>query len=774
EYYVTGTPQRLYEIDINTLTANEIGYTGVTTADIAVSPTDGQLYAWSMDDNQLVKINPNTAAITLIGSPATHPWGGFGALYFNAQGEIIAYGNDGTITATQQETLVKIDPATGVITALGIGPGTSANDGCSCAYGIELTKAASPTTVNAGDVFTYTFTVFNRTGGALTDITFNDVLTDGFLWNTEPENETGLTLGTTSIIGTATANFTISTAQVGESSFTIDVLAPAGQCIIYPNQADLTNIPSTYGTSILSDDPNTAAITDSTVVTVTYQLLATVNDAAVCSGTMSAGLTVTATTGTPTTYSIDYDATAEGEGFTDVTTATTLTGATYVIPAGAAADTYNGVITYIDANGCSGTDAFTVTVTDQLLAGDNNSTEFCQGSGGSTSLDALRNGTFDNGGSWAQTAGTTTLNIADPASVDFSAAVPGTYIFTYTHAVSGSCPADVSTITVTVTDQLLAGDDNSTEFCEGSGASTSLEALRSGTFDNGGSWAQTAGTTTLNIANPAIVDFSGAVPDTYTFTYTHVASGSCLADEATITVTVNAIPTLAASSSDPTTCIGSDGTITLTLTNVPDGTYTINYMDATPLAQTFTDVTVATGSATISGLSAGTYNDLSITVNGCTSAEDVDISLTGADCEADLSLTKTSNESSIYVDEQLVFTITVTNDGPATATGVQVTDTLPTEFITYVSDDSGGNYVPATGIWTIGSIASGASVSLNITVTGIKVGNPTNTAEVTASNQPDKDSTPDNNDPTEDDQDSVTVTIDCKVIRMPMRIIKNN
>ncbi|MCP4121949.1 MAG: hypothetical protein GY751_09375, partial [Bacteroidetes bacterium] len=63
-------------------------------------------------------------------------------------------------------------------------------------------------------------------------------------------------------------NFTISTAQEGESSFTIDVLAPAGQCIIYPNQADLTGMSVIYGTSILSDDPNTAAVNDATVVTV--------------------------------------------------------------------------------------------------------------------------------------------------------------------------------------------------------------------------------------------------------------------------------------------------------------------------------------------------------------------------------------------------------------------------------------------------------------------------------------------------------------------------
>ncbi|MCP3931810.1 MAG: hypothetical protein GY705_22270, partial [Bacteroidetes bacterium] len=101
-------------------------------------------------------------------------------------------------------------------------------------------------------------------------------------------------------------------------------------------------------------------------------------------------------------------------------------------------------------------------------------------------------------------------------------------------------------------------------------------------------------------------------------------------------------------------------------------------------------------------------------------------------------------------------------------------DTLSTEFITYVSDDSGGSYVRATGIWRIGSGGGGGCVSLNITVTSIKVGNPTNTAEVTASNQPDPDSIPNNNDPLEDDQASVAVAIDCKDIKMPMWIKKNN
>ncbi|WP_299840485.1 hypothetical protein, partial [uncultured Tenacibaculum sp.] len=73
-------------------------------------------------------------------------------------------------------------------------------------------------------------------------------------------------------------------------------------------------------------------------------------------------LTVTATSGAPTQYTIDYDAAAEAAGFSDVATNTSLTGATFTIPGAAAANTYGGTITYIDANGCSGTDTFTVTI----------------------------------------------------------------------------------------------------------------------------------------------------------------------------------------------------------------------------------------------------------------------------------------------------------------------------------------------------------------------------------------------------------------------------
>ena len=43
-----------------------------------------------------------------------------------------------------------------------------------------------------------------------------------------------------------------------------------------------------------------------------------------------------------------------------------------------------------------------------------------------------------------------------------------------------------------------------------------------------------------------------------------------------------------------------------------------------------------------------------------------------------------------------------------------VTDQLPSG-LTYISDTGSGAYVAATGVWTIGALANGASTTLSIT-----------------------------------------------------------
>ena len=75
----------------------------------------------------------------------------------------------------------------------------------------------------------------------------------------------------------------------------------------------------------------------------------------------------------------------------------------------------------------------------------------------------------------------------------------------------------------------------------------------------------------------------------------------------------------------------------------------------------------------------------------------------------------------------VVFTLVVTNDGPSDASGVSVSDLLPSGY-SYVSDDGGGAYVAPT--WTIGDLANGSGATLNVTALVLASGDYDNYAQV--------------------------------------------
>jgi len=115
--------------------------------------------------------------------------------------------------------------------------------------------------------------------------------------------------------------------------------------------------------------------------------------------------------------------------------------------------------------------------------------------------------------------------------------------------------------------------------------------------------------------------------------------------------------------------------------------------------------------------------------------------LTNTRILADLSMTKAVSNATPNVGSNVTFTLTVSNAGPSGATGVVVTDQLPAGY-TFVSDDGLGAYVSGTGVWTVGSIAASGNAVLNIIATVNATGPYANTAQVTASNEGDPDSTP--------------------------------
>ncbi|MDJ0954558.1 MAG: SdrD B-like domain-containing protein, partial [Acidimicrobiia bacterium] len=123
----------------------------------------------------------------------------------------------------------------------------------------------------------------------------------------------------------------------------------------------------------------------------------------------------------------------------------------------------------------------------------------------------------------------------------------------------------------------------------------------------------------------------------------------------------------------------------------------------------------------------------------------------------DVELTKTVDDVNTPVGENATFTVLVENLGPDDATGVVVEDRLP-EGLSYVSHSGDGSFDPATFVWTIGDLAVDASVSLELVVTVDEYQETfENVAEVIEHNETDIDSTPGNNVPEEDDQDSAII-----------------
>lgn len=129
------------------------------------------------------------------------------------------------------------------------------------------------------------------------------------------------------------------------------------------------------------------------------------------------------------------------------------------------------------------------------------------------------------------------------------------------------------------------------------------------------------------------------------------------------------------------------------------------------------------------------------------------------ECRSDLMLTKTVNNPTPNVGSNVIFVITVTNNGPGPATGVVVKDQLPTGY-TFVSDDGAttATYNETNGLWTIGSIPANTSATLHITAMVNASGIYTNYAEVSASNDLDIDSSPNNGPQAPDEDDDAQVS----------------
>ncbi|MFD1294656.1 Ig-like domain-containing protein, partial [Lutibacter holmesii] len=140
------------------------------------------------------------------------------------------------------------------------------------------------------------------------------------------------------------------------------------------------------------------------------------------------------------------------------------------------------------------------------------------------------------------------------------------------------------------------------------------------------------------------------------------------------------------------------------------------------------------------------------------SCESAKVSITIPEA-ADLVLEKVVNNTLPVLGEDVVFTITLANNGPSDATGVQILDKLPLGY-TYVSHTTSvGSFDNSSGYWIIDTVLNGATETLVVTATVNSVNDYLNTAEVIAADQVDPTSVPGNKNPSEDDQAEAGISV---------------
>jgi uncharacterized repeat protein (TIGR01451 family) len=171
--------------------------------------------------------------------------------------------------------------------------------------------------------------------------------------------------------------------------------------------------------------------------------------------------------------------------------------------------------------------------------------------------------------------------------------------------------------------------------------------------------------------------------------------------------------------------VGGTGTITcndgtsLGVGSSASFTVVLGVNSSTPSGTSITDTATATATNIVPSL---TTNTASATV------------LVASSSSADVAIVKTATPNPVTEGTPLIYTLTVSNNGPAPATTVNVQDTLPSSATYLSSTSSQGTCSEAGGVVTclLGTLANSGTATVTILTVPVQPGTISNTAIVTA------------------------------------------
>ena len=563
---------------------------------------------------------------------------------------------------------------------------------------LAITKTDGTTSVVPGTTDTYTIVVSNTGPSDAANVSVADTLPAQGLTNVTSPNLPG---SVTFNAGT----WTVGTLAAGQSvTLQLSGTVPSGATgTSYVNKA-----------SASASDATTVTATDTDALTAQATLAITKTDGvtSVVAGSSDTYTIVVSNTGPSDAANVSVADTLPAQGLTNVTSpnlpgSVTFNAGTWTVGTLAAGQSVtlqlSGTVpsgatgtSYVNKASASASDATTVTATD------------------TDTLNAQATLAI------TKTDGTTSV-------------VPGT-TDTYTIVVSNTGPSDAAN--VSVADTLPA---------QGLTNVTSPNLPGSVTF-NAGTW--TVGT--LAAGQSVTLQLSGTVPSGATGTsYVNKASASA-SDATTVTATdtdtLNAQATLAITKTDGTTSVvpGSSDTYTIVVSNTgPSDAANVSVADTLP-AQGLTNVTSPNlpgsvtfnaGTWTVGTLAAGQSVTLQLSgtvpsgatgtsyVNKASASASDATTVTATDtdtlnAQATLAITKTDGTTSVVPGTTDTYTIVVSNTGPSDAANVSVADTLPAQGLTNVtSPNLPGSVTFNAGTWTVGTLAAGQSVTLQLSGT---------------------------------------------------------